>query len=159
MATKAGRRLNRLDAGIGREDITLLVGKVRALALKMTDTRLSRYDLDLRHYSILSAVEEGGASSQRELADYLNLESRRAMALIDNLEQRGLVTRRTDPSDRRSNIIEATPKGLEVLGHCRKIVKWAEEEYLSVLTPEQCDQLREILIAIARPPALDIDND
>jgi DNA-binding MarR family transcriptional regulator len=159
MGTRTGRKTNRLDEGIGKEDITLLIGKVRALGLKMTDARLSRYGLDLRHYSILSAVEDGGAPSQRELADYLNLEPRRAMSVIDNLEERGLLTRRTDPVDRRSNIIEATPKGLEILGYCRQIVKSAEDDYLSVLTPEQCDQLRAYLIAVARPPVLDFEKD
>lgn len=152
MATNIGRRINRLDADIQQEGITLLVGKVRALALKMTDIRLSRHDLDLRHYSILSALEGDPGPSQRELADYLNLEPRRAIGLIDTLESRQLVTRSTDPADRRSNMIRATPKGLEILEHCKQIVKAAENEYLSVFTPEQTEQLREYLVTIARQP-------
>lgn len=146
---------NRLDAGIGQEDITLLIGKVRALGLKMTDARLSRYNLDLRHYSILSALESGAAPSQRELADYLNHEPRRAMALIDNLESRKLVVRKTDPADRRSNMIEMTDKGREILSHCRPIVKSAEEDYLSVLSSEEKETLHKILVTVARPPFLD----
>ena len=148
-------RINKLDAGIVNEDITLLVGKVRALALKMTDSRLARYGLDLRHYSILHALETDSAPSQRELADYLNLEPRRAMSLLDSMETRGLVSRRTDPADRRSNLIEMTEKGAETLAQCRVIVKAAEDEYLNVLEPEQVDQLREFLVAVARPPFLD----
>lgn len=146
---------NRLDAGIGQEDITLLIGKVRALGLKMTDARLARFNLDLRHYSILSALESAAAPSQRELADYLNLEPRRAMTLVDNLESRKLVVRKTDPADRRSNMIEMTDKGREILSHCRNIVKTAEEDYLSVLSPEENETLRKTLVTLARPPFLD----
>jgi len=145
---------NRLDAGIEREDITLLIGKVRALALKMTDVRLARYDLDLKHYAILSALDGGSAHSQRELADYLNVVPRRIMGQLETLESRGLILRQTG-EDRRSYSVGITDKGRAVLEQCREIVENAENEYLKPLSEEQVRELKASLLAIARPPSLD----
>jgi DNA-binding MarR family transcriptional regulator len=39
-----------------------------------------------------------------------------ASQAVDRLESAGLCARRANPSDRRSSIVELTPKGIELLG-------------------------------------------
>lgn len=145
---------NSLDASIEDEDITLLVGKVRALALKITDVRLKDHGLDLKHYAVLSALESSQAPSQRELADYINVVPRRMAPQLKSLEADGMILREQG-QDRRSQSIEITEAGRNALQVCRQVVAAAEEEYLRPLTAEQRYSLRDSLLAIARSPVLD----
>lgn len=145
---------NALDANIEDEDVTLLVAKARALALKITGVRLRDRGVDLKHYAVLAALEPSQAPSQRELADYLRLEARRLRPLLNSMESEGLI-RRTTGQDRRSHAIELTDAGRVLLAECREVVADAEEEYLRPLTEEQREQLRDLLLAIARSRVLD----
>ncbi|WP_404287479.1 MarR family winged helix-turn-helix transcriptional regulator [Glutamicibacter arilaitensis] len=145
---------NSLDGGIEDEDITLLIGKVRALALKITDVKLKRHGIDLKHYAILSALDPSEAPSQKELADYLNVVPRRISPQLKSLEASGLIVRGKG-SDRRSHSIELTETGREMLTVCQGVVADAEAEYLRPLTGEERDDFRDMLLAIARSSALD----
>lgn len=145
---------NSLDIGIEYEDITLLVGKVRALALKITDVRLRQHGVDLKHYAILAALNPAQAPSQRELADYLNVESRRITPQLRSLETKGFISR-APGEDRRSHTIRLTEAGKIMLRECQEVVATAEAEYLNPLTDEQRSQLREGLLTAARSQALD----
>lgn len=155
---RAGRRRQRLDPSLLGGDITFLIAKARSMATAMANQRLNRYDLDLRMYSVLSVVKHGDGPSQRELADFLVLDARQVMYVIDALESRGLVERTTDPADRRSNIILATDKGLDAVEKAEHIVRQVEEEYLAVLEPEQVQNLRMLLNQVVNPP-LGLDED
>lgn len=145
---------NSLDGGIEEEDVTLLIGKVRALALKITDVKLKRHGIDLKHYAILSALDPSESPSQKELADYLNVLPRRILPQLKSLEASGLIARGRG-SDRRSHSIELTEAGREMLRVCQAVVADAEGEYLRPLTKEERDDFRDILLAIARSSALD----
>lgn len=50
-----------------------------------------------------------------ELAERLQITHHACVGLIDRCEQLGLVTRRPNPDDGRSVLIEVTDKGLEIL--------------------------------------------
>lgn len=50
-----------------------------------------------------------------ELAERMFVTSGSMTSLIDNLERRGLVTRRPDPDDRRRLLIDVTPQAQELL--------------------------------------------
>lgn len=145
---------NSLDPSIEEEDITLLVGKVRALALKITDVRLKEHGVDLKHYAVLSALDSSHAPSQRELADYLNVVPRRLAPQLKSLQADDLIVRRQG-EDRRSQTVEITDAGRVMLKECREIVAEAEEEYLRPLTIDERDFLRDTLLSIARSPVLD----
>lgn len=147
---------NVLDRELEKEDITLLIAKARALSLKITDVQLKEHNLDLKHYGILSALESSVAPSQKELADYLNVAPRRIAPQLKKLESGGYILR-GQGSDRRSQEIEITAKGRDMLAECRHVVAEAEQEYLRRLTTDQRDELRDLLLAIVRSPALDFN--
>jgi len=58
--------------------------------------------------------------SQRELAHCLHYDASNITAIVDGLEQRGLVERRVDPGDRRVRRIMVTRAGADVLGKLRQ---------------------------------------
>src|SRR3712207_782235 len=62
---------------------------------------LAREDLTPRRYALLLALEAGGPRSQQSLGELLRIDRTTMVAVIDELEERGLVERRRDPRDRR----------------------------------------------------------
>jgi DNA-binding MarR family transcriptional regulator len=53
-----------------------------------------------------------GPNMMRALGDELGLTPRNMTALVDSMEQEGLVVRRSHPTDRRAVLVELTPAGL-----------------------------------------------
>jgi DNA-binding MarR family transcriptional regulator len=103
----------------------------------------------VRSYSVLSLACSGRNPSQRELADFLSLDPSQIVALVDELEQRGLVARETDPHDRRSKGIVATAAGRTLYAAAKKIVRAAEDRSLTDLSRIEREQLRDLLQRIA----------
>lgn len=78
---------------------------------------------------------------------------------IDELESKGLVERRTHPSDRRAHALHVTDEGRATLERGRRLARQAQDELLSPLTAEERDVLHDLLLRVARaagqagPPA------
>lgn len=82
--------------------------------------------------------------SMSELAAKLRIERPNATALVDDLEHRGLVCRRPDPTDRRAKIVEATAKGSRAARRAEEILS-EPPPGLSGLTAAEIDELLGIL--------------
>ncbi|MEM8832926.1 MAG: MarR family transcriptional regulator [Pseudomonadota bacterium] len=67
---------------------------------------------DLRCLNLL----EHGAILPKDIAEKLDLTSGSVTALLDRLEKKGLIQRKSHPEDRRAILIEATPKVFMELG-------------------------------------------
>jgi len=65
-----------------------------------------------RAYSVLSVVcGEPGGITQRQVGDDVVLDPSQVVALVDELESRGLVAWTADPNDRRNKLVVATKRG------------------------------------------------
>src|SRR3954469_14512859 len=78
------------------------------------DAELEPLGIQIRHFGALNALA-GGVPSQRELAARLNVSEPVVVEMVDALEARGLVERRRDPADRRSNALTVTAAGQAAL--------------------------------------------
>jgi len=67
------------------------------------------------------------------------------VALVDELEQRGLVERRPDPADRRVRALYLTGKGRQTLARGRKIAREHEEELTRGLPTADRKRLVDLL--------------
>jgi DNA-binding MarR family transcriptional regulator len=130
-------------------EIEFLTARARALGSAKANTLLGPLDLKIRSYAVLSLACSGAAPSQRELAEFLLLDPSQIVALVDGLEQRGLVQRETDPQDRRSKVIKGTEKGQQLLARAAAATQQAEDQAMSNLTASERAQLRELLRRIA----------
>jgi DNA-binding MarR family transcriptional regulator len=72
---------------------------------------LERMGLTASRAHLLLLIAEHGPSSQRELADLLEVTPRTVTALVDGLESTGFVTREPDPTDRRVARVTMTRQG------------------------------------------------
>ncbi|MBO0812024.1 MAG: winged helix DNA-binding protein [Microlunatus sp.] len=82
-------------------------------------------------YVVLAALTTGPSPTQTELAAATRRDKTRLIRNLDRLEERGLLTRRPDPADRRNRIVELTPAGRQLVADCRADIRAMEEDLLS----------------------------
>ena len=92
----------------------------------------------------LSAAE---GSSQQALADALGVHRSAMVALVDDLEARGLAERRRDPADRRAYTLHLTREGRRQFAELRQIADQEETELLSGL---DADERRTLIVLLRR---------
>jgi len=108
-------------------------------------------DLSMREYDVLYTLSKcDGPQRMSELNRHVLLSQPALSRMVDRLADRGLVDRCTDPGDRRGVRLSLTPAGREAqrrIGrpHARSVTR-----ALSVLTPEELDQLAAITGKLAR---------
>jgi DNA-binding MarR family transcriptional regulator len=117
--------------------------KSRALA------RLDEAGFDPYDYSLLAILAEGARQAQATIAGALALDPSRLVALLDSLEERGLVERVRDPEDRRRHVVSITADGKRELSRLRAMVKELENEFFAPLDAEMREQLHEVLLLLA----------
>jgi DNA-binding MarR family transcriptional regulator len=90
----------------------------------------------------------GGPMSQQALGDALDLDASNLVAILNDLEDKDLITRRRDPDDRRRHIVEITETGVVRLADVGVVVADVEERLLAALDDAQRAQLEELLTTI-----------
>jgi MarR family transcriptional regulator, organic hydroperoxide resistance regulator len=113
-------------------------GRRRAVAVA------SEFDLSAPQVMALRVLEPGHPVPMRELARSLHCDNSNVTGIIDRLEDRGLVERRSADHDRRIKMLTVTPAGAEL----RRLVaeRLAEPpEPLARLAPEDQRALRDIM--------------
>jgi MarR family transcriptional regulator, lower aerobic nicotinate degradation pathway regulator len=90
-----------------------------------------------------------GPMSQQALGDALDIDASNLVAILNDLEDKGLITRRRDPDDRRRHIVEITETGVGRLADVGVVVADVEERLVAALDDEQRAQLHELLTTIA----------
>src|SRR5512132_2859932 len=128
----------------------LLVG-AGSLLSEIGDDKLAAGGLDSREYSILSILDTDGPGSQQELARLLGKAPAIVVAAIDDLEERGLVTRTRDPADRRRTRVTLTKSGSKALTHADELAEAAVAELLTGLDAGELRQLQDLLARGLRP--------
>jgi MarR family transcriptional regulator, lower aerobic nicotinate degradation pathway regulator len=112
--------------------------------------------LRLPHYATLSVLADFGPASQREISDRLRFDASDLVAVIDSLEQQGLVTRERDPDDRRRYAVRLTPAGRGELEVTERRSRQWQEEFLAPLAEPERATLRKLLTRLYlyhdRPP-------
>src|SRR6478735_6440506 len=82
--------------------LAFLLSQVGAHSAARFAERLDPLGLKPYHAGILRAIREADGLSQQSLGERLGMYPSRLVALLDDLERRGLVERRDNPADRRS---------------------------------------------------------
>lgn len=96
------------------QDLALLIRTLESLY------RRRHYPLDRAHYLLLNALQDG-AQRSGELASVLGLDHSTVTRQIAAMESRDLVTKRDDPQDKRSSLVEATELGQQRCTEMREL--------------------------------------
>lgn len=110
---------------------------------------LQPLELHPREFTVLRAVQANDGQSQQALAARLHIPPSRMVAIVDELESRGLVERRPDPGDRRVRALYVTTRGQTLLEDAFALVVKNERAITDVLDADECAQLLALLNRIA----------
>jgi DNA-binding MarR family transcriptional regulator len=113
---------------------------------RAAETSMSPGGLRPRHLIALQLLSEQGPASQQGLADALSLDPSNVVGLLNELEERELITRRRDRADRRRHIVELSPLGEDELALAYARLSDVEDELLSGLSTAERATLFDLLV-------------
>lgn len=138
-----------LRASTLADDLGFLLARASSVAMAEANTALAAHDLRVRSFSVLALAAADAEPSQRDLAEFLRLDPRQIVLLIDELEREGLVERRPAPNDRRANVMVATARGRERYAAARAAVDAAGDRVQAGLSKPERSMLLELLRRVA----------
>ncbi|GAA3397963.1 MarR family winged helix-turn-helix transcriptional regulator [Cryptosporangium minutisporangium] len=111
----------------------------------LTRESLEPWEITPGQSRALGVLMRHGAMRLSGLSEHLRIAPRSTTEVVDGLEQRGLVERQPDPSDRRATLVAVTDQGREV-GRAIKHARRAESEKLfGALSADDRTELARIL--------------
>ena len=132
------------------QDLGFLLSRASGVVARSVSAALVPLGLRVRSHSVLAFVaEHDGGLAQRRLSALLGLDPSQVVALVDDLQDRGWVTREPDPDDRRNKLVVATGAGRRVHGEARDRADSALAEHIGHLPESRVDDLRHVLREIA----------
>jgi DNA-binding MarR family transcriptional regulator len=141
----------RLQDSALTDDISFLMARANALSLAAGNAALAPLGLRARSYSVLELAAGDARPTQRELAEFLRLDPSQVVALVDELQGLGLVARESDPADRRTKVVAATPRGREVCQVARAAATAAEQTLHAGISGSDRELLVDLLRRLAFP--------
>jgi DNA-binding MarR family transcriptional regulator len=150
MTTEADEQLDiaadeKLMAATISQDSGFLLAKLHAAGSVLNNRALAAFGLKERSYSVLALANSGLEPTQREMAEFLSLDPSQIVALIDELEKRGLVVRVPGKQDRRAKIVSATAKGATTFRQAETAAREAESAALAGLSSAEIRTLKQLL--------------
>jgi DNA-binding MarR family transcriptional regulator len=126
-----------------------LLAQVGAHAAKKFAEELAPLKLTPPHAGILRVLSGASGLSQRELAARMGIHPSRLVAIVDEMEALGLVTREANSDDRRQYALQITVRGREVMGELGTAARRHNETLLRALSLEERAALVGLLEKIA----------
>lgn len=106
---------------------------------------LARQRLTLAAYSVLMILGETSDITQRALGSAVSIDPRNLVPILDQLEERGLLTRARHAGDRRRHSVRLTTAGRAQLSKVATLGGRAEDELLRPLSATERKQLHSLL--------------
>lgn len=95
---------------------------------------------------ILGYLSRNGESTQRQLADYCDVDPAAVSRMLDTLQKGGFVTRRSDSADKRRDLVGLTPAGQDAYERWQACCHDVEERMLAGFTPEDRSRFSSYLM-------------
>jgi DNA-binding MarR family transcriptional regulator len=131
-----------------------LLKHVQQRFFELIAAELAPAGINGREAAVLRAIDNPQPLAQGDIARRMGIDRTTMVALIDDLQERGLVRRRQDPDDRRKNVVELTDAGQHITRQATQAGEQAERTFLSPLSADQAEQFKKTLHALLySPPA------
>jgi DNA-binding MarR family transcriptional regulator len=132
-----------------RRPLGLLLSQLGTHAALSFGRKIATLGISPPHFGILRWIHANEGRNQRELASYLRVVPSRLVVLLDELETKGLVARERSLEDRRSQQLQLTRKGSQLLEKVERIAAAHDAELGSSLTPPERERLIELCAKLA----------
>jgi len=105
--------------------------------------------LEPRQFLLMRLVAFNEGKTQQALGEALNIPASRMVAIVDELERRGLLERHPDPADRRVRRLYVTAEGRRLLQQALEVAMAHEQRVSAPLGPAEREQLLALLHRLA----------
>lgn len=129
-----------------RHGFGFLMHDTTRLMNRYYDRRVRIYGITRTQWTLLTYLSRYEGVSQTKLAEYMDLAPMTLTRQIDKLEREGLLDRRQDPQDRRTNLIFLTEKSQPLMNHMHEIAVEAKEAALKNFNEDEREILRDYLV-------------
>lgn len=125
--------------------MAFLLSQLGYTSMRRYRDALAPLGLEPRHVGLLKAVARAQGQTQQALGEELGIPPSRMVALVDELEQGGILERRPNPNDRRARAVHLTARGGRLLAEALTLSAGHEKWLTDGLEPAERDQLVGIL--------------
>ncbi|BCJ36305.1 hypothetical protein Athai_38080 [Actinocatenispora thailandica] len=122
-----------------------LLAQAGGYAQRTSADALAAFGLRQHHYALLAALAEFGPASQSALSDRTGVYRSDLVGALNELGERGLVSRSPDPGDRRRNVVSISAAGRQQLRRLDTALRQAQERLLAPLAAADRQRLLELL--------------
>lgn len=144
----------RINGDRAPSTLAFLLSQVGIHASRRFAERIATVDLNPPLFRVLNLVDAAEGQSQQAIGAAIEVPPSRMVALVDELEQKGLVERRPNASDRRVRALYLTQKGRRALARGRRIAKEHEEALTHGLSAADRKRLVDLLQKMVDEQAL-----
>jgi DNA-binding MarR family transcriptional regulator len=102
-----------------------------------------------REFGLMTVMAKRPGITQQELASLARVDPSSMVALLDDLEARGIAERRVDPQDRRRRSVFLTKKGEQQMQVLQREARKAAKTFLEPLSEEESETLNALLRKLA----------
>jgi DNA-binding MarR family transcriptional regulator len=134
-----------VDGDKAPSTLAFLLSQVGIHASRRFAERIAEVDLNPPLFRILNLIDAAAGRSQQAIGEAIQVPPSRMVALVDELEQRGLVERRPNPADRRIRALHLTRKGRSALTRGREIARAHEAELTRGMSDSDRTRLTRLL--------------
>lgn len=120
-----------------RRTVGFLISDVARMMRAAFDRRVQRIGLTRSQWLVLSLLYRRPGVSQSELAEMLEVERPTAGRMVDRLERKGWVVRRSDACDRRVKRLYLTAEAEGVQAEMGQIAAETVDDAMASLAPEE----------------------
>ncbi|WP_042958917.1 transcriptional regulator SlyA [Erwinia tasmaniensis] len=135
-----------MDTPLGT-DMARLVRIWRALI----DQRLKPLDLTQTHWVTLHNIHQlPPEQSQIQLAKAIGIEQPSLVRTLDQLEEKGLISRSTCASDRRAKRISLTRQAEPIITQVEEVISSTRDDILVGISPAEIDKMLTLVAKLER---------
>jgi DNA-binding MarR family transcriptional regulator len=138
---------------------TVLITRIARAMRRKFERAVEPLGLRARHLVALTHLKDHGASAQGTLIEALGLDASNLVALLNELEDAGLIVRSRDRADRRRGIIELSTEGERLLMEVDRALEAVDDEILSALSADERATLNDLLARAGGSGPLVCDNE
>lgn len=130
-------------------DVLATPGHLVSLAARgfarLSEARLKPIGFGVGHLPVLVALRDGEADTQRDLARFARVEQPPMAQMLARMERDGLISRTTDPADRRSSRIALTEAARSRLPQACAVLFDGNDDAMAGFTTDERTQLTNLL--------------
>jgi DNA-binding MarR family transcriptional regulator len=131
-----------------RRDLAAMFAPLTRALIAREEPVLHAHDISMWGYIVLTALVEQPVRTQAALAQAINADKSRIISVLDELQERGLIHRQPDETDRRVHLLSLTPAGDRLRRSVESAIRHREEQVLATLPPADRDAFVRSLKAL-----------